>query len=449
MARTVNLLYRRYRLIALSVNIAVLMSGFIDWLFTGLGPRSLIEAPENIRFFVFVLAVISLIALEARGIGEVSFSISKQIQIMPFLARLALVISACVVTDLFYSEVLFLPILLYAYFAINEKLSYALAIAEITILLGLKMFNVGGLGSPPPPPPPVDVNLRDAVPPPASRPNRAGRPIDESMGSLITLFFTLLLARAISQATHAQQKLAELLATLETSHAKLQHYACRVADLAATEERNRLARDIHDSLGHHLAAINIQLTKAHAYRERDPDRAYEAVTLAQRTVREALKDVRESVSSLRRDSEPFLFQDALNDLLQRMRHSELAIALTQTGESDRYGKLKLICLYRAIQEGLTNVHKHARADHVTILLNFGVREATVAVIDDGCGFDVATWTSHKGDRATHGLIGLQERLSLLGGTLDIKSQPHETKLTAKIPLFYDRVLTEASPDFVS
>ncbi|WP_228040124.1 sensor histidine kinase [Nodosilinea sp. LEGE 07088] len=132
----------------------------------------------------------------------------------------------------------------------------------------------------------------------------------------------------MSQATQAQQKLAGLLTSLEASHTQLQHYAARVADLATTEERNRLARDIHDSLGHHLAAINIQLEKANAYRERDPSRAYEAVDHAKRTVQAALKDVRESVSSLRQDNEPFLFQETLNDLLRRMRHSELERSLT-------------------------------------------------------------------------------------------------------------------------
>ncbi|MEM6353795.1 MAG: histidine kinase [Cyanobacteria bacterium P01_D01_bin.14] len=432
MAQTVTLLYQRYRLIALPVDIAVLLAGLVDWLFTGLGPRSLIAAPENLRFLVFVSAVLALIGLELRGAGEASFAKSAKVKLVPFLARLFLVIGACLVTDLFYSQILFLPVVLYTYLGVNKRLSYVLAIVGVASLFGLRLSDFREMGGPPLL---VDDNLSVDISNggPVRRGKQPGRLIDESMGSLIALFFTLLLARAISQAIQAQQKLTGLLASLEASHAQLQRYATRVADLAATEERNRLARDIHDSLGHHLAAINIQLTKANAYRDRDPGRAYEAVNHAQRTVKDALKDVRESVSSLRQDSAPFLFQEALDDLLQRMRHSELKLTLTQTGDNACYSRLKLLTLYRVIQEGLTNVHKHANASHVMISLNFGIQAATLALTDNGSGFDVADWQARKDEQTTHGLIGLQERLSLVGGSFDIKSRPQQTTLTVGIP----------------
>ncbi|WP_228040126.1 sensor histidine kinase [Nodosilinea sp. LEGE 07088] len=103
--------------------------------------------------------------------------------------------------------------------------------------------------------------------------------------------------------------------------------------------------------------------------------------------------------------------------------------------SDRspYSRLKLMTLYRVIQEGLTNVHKHARASQVTIAIDFGAHVATLDLIDNGLGFDVAAWTLRGNEQTTHGLIGLQERLSLVGGTLDISSQPQGTQLTVKIP----------------
>ncbi|MGD1900562.1 MAG: sensor histidine kinase, partial [Phormidesmis sp.] len=266
-----------------------------------------------------------------------------------------------------------------------------------------------------------------------SLPSRGGRLLDESMGSLIMLFFTLLLARAMSQAIQSQQKLTELLASLEISHNQLKQYATRVAELAATEARNRLARDIHASLGHHLAAINIQLEKANAYKERDSARAYEAVSHAQRTVQDALKDVRESVSSLRQDSEPFLFKKALNELIGRMRHSELEIKLNLVGDSSRYSRLKLMTLYRAIQEGLTNVHKHAHASKVTIEILFKEHQAALTLTDNGSGFDVTTWRLRGNEQTTQGLVGLQERLSIVGGTLDISSRWEETRLSIHIP----------------
>ncbi|MEO0647691.1 MAG: sensor histidine kinase [Cyanobacteria bacterium J06650_10] len=335
-------------------------------------------------------------------------------------------IVACLVTDLSYSKILFLPILLYSYLAISQRLSYLLAIIGVTTLLAFSLFNVNGIGLVPPPPRPNPIPNTAS---PRNRPSRSGRLLDESMGLLITLFFTLLLARAISQSTQAQQRLTKLLASLEASHMQLQQYSTRVADLAATEERNRLARDIHDSLGHHLAAINIQLEKANAYRERDPKRAREAVNLAQHTVQDALKDVRASVSSLRKGSEPFLFGESLNDLIDRMRHSELMIVSSQSGDSSRYSRLKLMTLYRVVQEGLTNVHKHAHATQVTIEIAFDDRQVTLSLRDDGDGFDVKAWKTRNNkqmtEQMTQGLIGLQERLSLVGGTLSITSYPYD------------------------
>ncbi|MBE9100952.1 sensor histidine kinase [Vacuolonema iberomarrocanum] len=435
MAQALNLLYQRYRLIALAVYTAVLLAGLIDWIYGGIGPRAIVDAPENYRFLLFVVTLLTLIGLELWAVGKASFAMLNRFEFIPFFARIILFISACLVTDLSYSKILVLPILLYIYLAVSKRLSYFLAILGVATLLGIELANVSGMGRPPLPPSLVNgiPNVEFPSEIPNNRPLRGGRLIDEGMGSLITLVFTLLLARAMSQAIQSQQKLTGLLASLEASHIQLQGYATRVADLAATEERNRLARDIHDSLGHHLAAINIQLEKANAYRERDPNRAYEAVNHAQRTVQEALKDVRESVSSLRQDSKPFLFQEALNDLLRRMGHSELELTLTQTRDSSHYSRLKLMTLYRVIQEGLTNVHKHAGANQVAIALNFSPQAVTLNLTDNGSGFDVATWKSRGNEQATHGLVGLQERLSLVGGTLDITSRPQATTLTIKIP----------------
>lgn len=459
MTKALNLLYQRYRLIALAVYTAVLLAGLVDWLYGGIGPRSIIDAPESYRFLIFVTMVLGLIGLELWAVGQASFLPSNQVkktELMPFFARVFLFIGACLVTDLSYSQILFLPLLLYSYLAVSKRLSYCMAILGVAILLELRLSDFSHMGKPPPPPPPPTSiesipNIEIPSAPPRTGPLRAGRSIDESMGSLITLFFTLLLARAMSQALQAQQTLQDLLASLEASHTQLKHYSARIADLAATEERNRLARDIHDSLGHHLAAINIQLTKANAYKERDPNRAYEAVNHAQHTVQEALKDVRESVSSLRQDSKPFLFQEALEDLLRRMRHSDLQLKLAQTGDSSHYSRLKLMTLYRVIQEGLTNVHKHANASQVTIALGFGPQEAVLDLTDNGLGFDVVAWKASRNEQATHGLIGLQERLSLVGGTLDIHSQPHATRLTIRIPKAHaqDNLLAKPHPESIT
>lgn len=424
MAQELNLLYQRYRSIALAVDTSVLLAGFLDWVEGGIGPRSVIEAPENLRFWVFVTMVLALIGLELWTVGKSSFATSGKIEPTSLFIRLILFVGACLITDLHYSQILFLPILLYCYLAVSRRLSYFMALLGVIVLFWLNAANIGDIR--PLPPPLANGSVNTGVP-------RIGGLIDRSTGSLITLLFTLLLAQAMSQAIQAQQKLTDLLISLEASHKQLQNYATRVADLAATEERNRLARDIHDSLGHHLAAINIQLTKASAYRERDPNRAFGAVKHAQQAVQDALKDVRASVSSLRQGGASFSFQASLNDLIRRLDHSELDLTLNQTGDSSSCNKLVLMTLYRVIQEGLTNIHKHAGAGQAHIKLEFDSQAVRLELADNGCGFDVAAWRSQKNPPLTHGLIGLQERLSLVGGTLSITSSPTGTELTAWIP----------------
>jgi signal transduction histidine kinase len=429
MAQVSNLLYQRYRFIALVVYAAVLFSGLVDWVYGGIGPKTIIVAPENFRFAIFVTAVLVLVGLELWGVGQASFAALNKVEPFPFAARLFLFIGACLVTDLNYSRILFLPILLYSYLAVNKRLSYFMAVLGVAALFGFRAAHIDFMS---PPPRLLSANgmVRESPPTGATL---GGGLIDRSMGSLITLLFTLLLARAMSQSIQAQQKLTGLLASLEDSHHQLKQYSIRVAELAATEERNRLARDIHDSLGHHLAAINIQLEKANAYRERDPNRAYDAVKHAQRTVQDALRDVRKSVNSLRKEGDTFSFDDALNDLTRRMHHSELDIALEQTGDSSHYSRIKLMTLYRVVQEGLTNVHKHANASQVSITIDFGLHKARLDLTDNGSGFDVAAWEAREYEQTTQGLTGLHERLSLVGGTFSITSQFQETKLMSSIP----------------
>ncbi len=430
-----NPVYRRYRFIALAVYGAVFAAGVVDFAYDGARVGALVRAPEGLRVAVFLLALALLGALEFFSFGHSSFERVRKSQLLPFTLRLFLFATCFLVTDLKYTRVLFLILILYSYLGVGRWLSYALATVGFIVLLGLSIGNPVLMGILPVPPQvqgPTQEASQQPVQQPPPRPDNPplniGELINASMGSVIALFFTLLLARAMAQALQDQQELRALNLSLNASHTQLKEYTGRVAELAATEERNRLARDIHDSLGHHLAAINIQLAKAHAYRERDPQRAAEAVGHAQRSVQDALKDVRESVGSLR-EGKAFSLDESLDALVKRMRHSGLDIKITKTGNGEVYGKLALMTLYRVVQEALTNVHKHAAAGCVTIDLEFSERQARLSVTDDGAGFDTAAWE----DQPTFGLRGLQERLSLVGGTLHLHSEPKQTTLNVALP----------------
>jgi signal transduction histidine kinase len=232
----------------------------------------------------------------------------------------------------------------------------------------------------------------------------------------IGLVFVLMMARAVLTERASRARAERLLAALESSHQQLKLYSEQVADLAATRERNRLARDIHDTLGHYLTVINVQLEKAQAFRKKKPEEADRAVSDARRMAGEALQDVRRSVGALRQTEELFAFWPSVNALIEQFRSEQYQLTLHVEGHEEGFSKQRLLTLYRVIQEGLTNIRKHAQARNVQLDLWFGEQEASLSLYDDGRGFDLAM--QHDG----YGLQGIQERLEVIGGTLTIESE---------------------------
>ncbi|MEZ4768447.1 MAG: sensor histidine kinase [Caldilineales bacterium] len=257
----------------------------------------------------------------------------------------------------------------------------------------------------------------------------------------ITVIFTLLtifmlrIADLIDREMRRAQHTRELLARLETSHRQLQIYASQVAELATAEERNRLARDIHDSVGHHLTAINIQLEKAIMFRGRDPDQADQAVRDAKESAEAALHDVRQSVGALRYGGDAFSLKQALAELIDHMDTTVLSVDLRVAGDETSFSRPVLTTLYRVAQEGLTNVQKHAAAQHVLLDVDLGEEEARMKLHDDGAGFDSqALARLAASPEGSYGLQGLVERVELVRGQMTINSDPRAgTELTVVIP----------------
>jgi signal transduction histidine kinase len=251
----------------------------------------------------------------------------------------------------------------------------------------------------------------------------------------IGLVFAITLARTVVEERTSRTRTEQLLAELEDSHQQLKVYSQQVAELATTKERNRLARDIHDSLGHYLTVINVQLEKALTFRERDPQEADQALSDAKRLAREALQDVRHSVEALRTTWELFSCSTALTALVEQVRSDQLSIDLNIKGSEEDFSKQILMTLYRAAQEGLTNIQKHAEASSVRIELAFRSAGANLSLSDNGCGFEPALLQSlQPGNTGGYGLQGVQERLELVGGCLKLESSPGKgTTLFVSVP----------------
>ncbi len=218
----------------------------------------------------------------------------------------------------------------------------------------------------------------------------------------------------------ARERSEALLIALTAAHRQLQDYAAQAGQLATTEERNRIAREIHDSLGHYLTIVNVQLETALALRERDPARADRATGEAKRLASEALADVRRSVAALRPSAlEGQSLRAAIEGQVADFRaHSGLPVELRIEGDEARCSQAAGLAVYRTTQEGLTNIRKHAGAHHVELQLHFGPLATELIISDDGRGLPVKA-PKRPRDGSGFGLNGLRERATVLGGTLEL------------------------------
>ncbi len=191
-------------------------------------------------------------------------------------------------------------------------------------------------------------------------------------------------------------------------------------EAGAAEERNRLAREIHDTLAQGLAAIALQLETADALLDSgaSTDRAQKAVHQALSLARANLEEARRSVLDLRAAPlEGRTLGDALAVLVREYNTKwNMKIKFHMTGENRSLPIRIESGLYRIAQEALTNVVRHAKARHVNVQFTVAGSSVNLVVQDDGVGFDPALVS-----RGHYGIIGMNERTRLLGGTLQLES----------------------------
>lgn len=233
------------------------------------------------------------------------------------------------------------------------------------------------------------------------------------------IIFVVIITQVRLNEQRAREKAERLTRDLEAANRQLAEYASQAEELAATQERNRLARDIHDTLGHYLTIVNVQIEAAKVMCESDPGRALDALNKAQDLARKGLNSVRESVAALRVSPvENRPLEEAIAELVEEAHTAGITTELTVKGESFPVEAKSALALYRAAQEGLTNVRKHSHASHVDVALDFSQPDQIrLTVRDDGAG---AADTS-----GGFGLIGIRERVQLLGGEFKAETQPNQ------------------------
>lgn len=219
-------------------------------------------------------------------------------------------------------------------------------------------------------------------------------------------------------------------AELAIANTRLRQYALRVEELATVQERNRIARDIHDSLGHSLTVFGIHLEGALRLLKSDPAQAEELLLEIKQLNTKTLREVRESVSALRSDPlQEKRLGEAIATLITDFQKST-GISLTLDNQLTATLSHDLdIVIYRILQESLTNSRKYAAATSVSIVISQSIQDVQVMIEDNGRGFDLSQ------NAMGFGLQGMSERVLALMGQLEIVTAPDQgCRIIATLPL---------------
>ena len=226
---------------------------------------------------------------------------------------------------------------------------------------------------------------------------------------------------------------AQLIAQLRATQKELELARQRDAEVAILRERERLARELHDSLGHSLVTLTVQLEAIQRLYAIDPPRASALVDELKSLTRSSMEDLRRSLANLRA---PGLGERKLSDALKTLANelgsrAKLGIDLRLPPEADQLQPAVAEALWRVAQEALTNVEKHALARTAVVALELEPQLARMRVTDDGAGLppDAEHRPGH------FGLRGLRERVEGLGGTLMLSGASNQgTVVEARLPI---------------
>ncbi|MFN6530206.1 sensor histidine kinase [Nostoc sp. ChiSLP03a] len=239
----------------------------------------------------------------------------------------------------------------------------------------------------------------------------------------LSLVFVLLMMNAVLSERQSREKLA-------LANDKLRQYAMQIENQATLEERNRIAREIHDSLGHSLTALNLQLETALKLWQSNPGKAETFLATAKELGSKALKDVRQSVSTMR--SNPLQEQsleDAIASLSENFYRFNGILPIYKINLEYSLPPEINTAIYRITQESLTNISKYAYATEVKLELTTTKGNLQLIIQDNGKGFDVGQNTTG------FGLHSMRDRTLALGGQFNINSALGSgCKITVNIPL---------------
>ncbi|MGB7414412.1 MAG: sensor histidine kinase [Thermosynechococcaceae cyanobacterium] len=236
------------------------------------------------------------------------------------------------------------------------------------------------------------------------------------------LSFVILLVGALLATKQSQENLTQ-------ANDRLRRYALLIENQATLQERQRIAREMHDAVGHSLTAQSIQLENVDLWMAQNPAKALDHLQKARQLGKAALQVVRQSVASLRVDPlQGKTLSQALKELARTFEQNTGMIVKSEIASTTTLPKEIANALFRLAQESLTNISKHSQATEVKICLNGSATDHVLEIVDNGRGFDP---TQHT---VGFGLQSMRERTEALGGSFSLSSQPQQgCQIQATIP----------------
>jgi signal transduction histidine kinase len=204
---------------------------------------------------------------------------------------------------------------------------------------------------------------------------------------------------------------------------------------AASDERARIARELHDVVAHSVSVMVVQASGVRRLLNEDQTREREALMSVEQIGRQALSEMRRMLGVMRTDEErpaaalaPQPGLEHLDRLIEQVEEAGLPVTLHVEGSRLPLSPGIDLSAYRIVQEGLTNALKHAKGARADVFVRYGTDAVELEIADDGPG-------SSNGDGMGHGLVGMRERVALYGGTLEAGPRPGGGySLRAKLPV---------------
>ena len=248
---------------------------------------------------------------------------------------------------------------------------------------------------------------------------------------LAGLIYIMVFTQMAIDEERSKKEVERLVLELEDVNEKLRSYANEVEQLTVIKERNRIAREIHDGLGHYLTTIHMQLQAAQAIIDENPIKAKDSIEKARSQSQIALIDVRRSVSTLRYDqNEKETIKDALDRAMRPCDWIGIRSHLEIFGDEKVLDETIKSTIYRIVQETVNNTCKYSKAENYNCQINYSDDEnLSLIIYDDGIGMNEF--------RSGYGLQGLIERIELLNGKLNLQTFPQKG-FRIEIELPYDQ-----------